>query len=146
MAMDLNLGFLTDLVSMGKDIKTMLKGVKGDDTGFISKFAKSFTTTKDDKSGISTPGRGRGVLENWPDAKQYGVTVGYQGTQTGNALKGLDYFAKLQNARVLLAKDNWGHVYNAINTSNRLPRLGDSDVDESITAAAPTIDLDSPKI
>ena len=141
--MDLNLGFLTSLVSMGKDIKSL---VKGDGTGFMSKALKSFTSEKDPVTGVSTPGRGRSVLENWPEAKQYGVTVGYQGTHTGNALKGLDYFAKLQNARVLIAKDNWGAVYNAINSSNRLPKLGDSDTDESIAAAAPTIDLDSPKV
>ena len=138
-----NLGFLTNLVSMGKDIKSLVSG--GDDPGFISKALKSFTTKKD-AAGV-TVGKGRSVLEDWPEAKNYGVTVGYQGIQTGNALKGLDYFSKIDNARVLLARDNWNAVFNAIQSSNRLPRLGgDTDIDESITAAAPTIGLGPTKI
>tara|TARA_R100001530_G_C4318671_1_gene155112 strand:- start:1294 stop:1722 length:429 start_codon:yes stop_codon:yes gene_type:complete len=138
-----SLGFLTDLVSMGKDIKSLVSG--GDDPGFVSKALKSFTTKKD-SAGV-TVGKGRGVLEDWPEAKNYGVTVGYQGIQTGNALRGLDYFSKIDNARILLARDNWNAVFNAIQSSNRLPRLGDeTDIDEPTTAAAPTIGLGPTKI
>ena len=141
----LNLGFLTNLVTMGKDIYSLTQGDTSGMSGFMSKFAKSFTTKKD-AAGV-TVGKGRSVLEDWPEAKNYGVTVGYQGIQTGNALKGLDYFSKIDNARVLLARDNWNAVYGAIKSSNRLPRLGgDTDIDESITAAAPTIGLGPTKI
>ena len=141
-----SLGFLTDLVTMGKDIYSLTQGDTSDMSGFMSKFAKSFTKSKDGEGGV-TVGKGRSVLEDWPEAKNYGVTVGYQGIQTGNALRGLDYFSKIDNARVLLARDNWNAVYGAIQSSNRLPRLGgDTDIDESITAAAPTIGLGPTKI
>ena len=135
-----DLGFLNDLMTMGKDISSLMKG---DGTGFMSKALQSFTTQKD-KSGLAVPGKARGVLENWPKPTVGGVSVGYQGIQTGRALRGLDYFAKINNASVLLAKDNWGAVYNSINTSNRLPNLGDeSDIEESKAAGSPTITLES---
>ena len=141
-----SLGFLNNLMTMGKDIYSLTQGDTSGMSGFMSKFAKSFTKSKDGEGGV-TVGKGRSVLEDWPEAKNYGVTVGYQGIQTGNALKGLDYFSKIDNARVLLARDNWNAVYGAIKSSNRLPRLGgDTDIDESITAAAPTIGLGPTKI
>ena len=139
--MAFNLGFLTDLVTMGKDISSLMKG---DGTGFMSKALQSFTSKTDPKSGLAVPGKARGVMENWPKPTVGGVSVGYQGIQTGRALRGLDYFAKINNASVLLAKDNWGAVYNSINTSNRLPNLGDeSDIEESKAAGSPTITLES---
>ena len=72
--MSFNLGFLTDLVTMGKDISSLMKG---DGTGFMSKALQSFTTQKD-KSGLAVPGKARGVLENWPKPTVGGVSVGYQ--------------------------------------------------------------------
>ena len=142
--MSFNLGFLTDLVTMGQDVKQLVKGLEGDGTGFMSKAFKSFMTETNPESGLEIPGRARGALENWPKITPSGVSVGYQGIQTGRALRGLDYFTKINNANVLLAKDNWGAVYNSINTGNRLPRLGDdSEIEESKTAASPTITLES---
>ena len=139
--MAFDLAFLNNLMTMGKDIGSL---IKGDETGFMSKALQSFTSKTDSESGLAIPGKARGVLENWPKPTVGGVTVGYQGIQTGRALRGLDYFAKIDNASILLAKDNWGAVYNSINTSNRLPRLrgGDSAIEESKAASSPTITLE----
>jgi hypothetical protein len=137
----MSLGLLTDLVTMGKDIKSL---VKGDGSGFISKALGSFTKKTDPATGLDVSGRARDALEQWPTPTKAGISVGYQGVQTGKALKGLDYFSRINNANVLLAKDNWNAVFQSINTSNTLPNLGgDSDIDESKAASSPTITLES---
>ena len=127
--MSKKLGILDALGTMGKDIKGLVRGTLDieegkESTGFIAKALGSFTD-KTDAEGITTP------IAN----------------HMGNALRGLDYFSKLNNAQILLARDNWNAVYDAISTSNRLPKLSSSDdIDESIAAASPTIDLDSTKL
>ena len=149
--MSKKLGILDALGTMGKDIKGLVRGTLGieegkESTGFIAKALRSFTDTTD-AEGITTPGKAKSVLDKWPKFQPTGVSVSYQGSQTGRALRGLDYFAKLNNAQILLARDNWNAVYDAISTSNRLPKLSSSDdIDESIAAASPTIDLDSTKL
>ena len=68
-------------------------------------------------------------------------------TNADNLEEAIDYFAKINNAQILLARDNWNAVYQAIQSNNRLPKLGDeSDIDESATASSPTIELGSTKI
>ena len=149
--MSKKLGLLDALGSMGKDIKGLVRGTLGieegkEPTGFIAKALGSFTDKKDSE-GITTPGRAKSAIDKWPTFQPTGVSVGYQGGQTGRALRGLDYFAKLQNAQILLARDNWSAVYDAISTSNRLPKLSSgSDIDESTATSSPTIDLDSTKL
>mgnify|MGYP003109706971 FL=1 len=149
--MSKKLGILDALSKMGQDAKSLIRGTLGleegkEPTGFMAKALGSFTD-KTDAEGITTPGRAKSALDKWPTLQSSGVSVGYQGGQTGRALRGLDYFAKINNAQVLLARDNWNAVYQAIQSNNRLPRLASKDdVDESTSAASPTIELGSTKI
>lgn len=149
--MSKKLGILNALSQMGQDAKNLIRGTLGleegkEPTGFMAKALSSFTD-KTDAEGITTPGRAKSALDKFPTIQSSGVSVGYQGGQTGRALRGLDYFAKINNAQILLARDNWNAVYQAIQSNNRLPKLGDeSDIDESATASSPTIELGSTKI
>ena len=149
--MSKKLGILNALSQMGQDAKNLIRGTLGleegkEPTGFMAKALSSFTD-KTDAEGITTPGRAKSALDKFPTIQSSGVSVGYQGGQTGRALRGLDYFAKINNAQILLARDNWNAVYDAISTSNRLPKLSSgSDIDESTATSSPTIDLDSTKL
>lgn len=145
------LGLLNTLSKMGSDVRDAVRGKLGitegkEPTGFMAKALSSFTDTTDSE-GITTPGRAKSALDKFPTIKQQGINVGYQGGQTGQALRGLDYMARINNAQILLTRDNWGAVFNAISSSNKLPRLSsDDDIDESTSASSPTISLGSTKI